>query len=1337
MTKSLMIKFFFFVTSSFLVAAQQEKLHYEHLLPGQTVNQNTVMAILQDRQGFMWFGTNEGLHRFDGYQLKTFRHEYGNPNSLSSDFIVRLMEDSKGNIWIATVHGGVNVYNPRLNSFCAYQHDAENPNTLSNNNVRSIYEDKEGMIWIGTIGGGLNKFDPKTESFTNYKHDKNDTNSIKQNYVTDIIEDSDGFLWIGLNGYGIDKFDKKKEKFTNYQIQLDNPTKTFRSNVIRDLYDDGNGNIWAATYYGLNKLNKTTGNFTHWAGDLSEKRGLKTPSLHGIVKSEKDYLWIITFGGGIHKFNLQKEEFVFVTDLHKTAKNLYTAYRDRTGIIWLGTDGNGVCRYYDIPKFNFVTIPGLQKYVSKIFVDNEGKKWLGTIGQGIYMINNDHQIQQINVNHGLSQNFVESITQDTIGNIWIGTNGAGLNCFDPTTYTFSVYRYQHGNPKSLYHDSVFTTYADPWGSLWFGTSAGLSFFDKTTNKSFGRMESGSVHDILRIDKQLWLATGNGLLQYDIVANTLALSPVSAEISNKGILHRNVNCIFNNDKGETYLGTNGGVNLYDPKKERFVDVHKIYQMPYVEVTAITQDHHRNLWLLTNKGLLHLDRISKTAKFFDQSDGMKFSSKAIYFDSSTSQILIGGIGGYYAFHPDAIIKNNYSPPVILTDVKLFNKSVSVEQTDRFSLGQTINFTEEIALSYKENMISFEFAALNYKAPEKNQYTFKLEGFDKDWIVTDASYRFATYTNLDPGNYTFMVKGSNNDGVWSDVPTSLKLIITPPFWKTWWAYILYTLMGIVALIFARQQIIRRERLRNKLQQEHLALQKMQEVNTLKSQFFANISHEFRTPLTLIIGPLEKMLRQRSNGKKKELTIMHQNAKRLLRLINQLLDLSRLETGKLTIKKEEKELIRFIRTITSSFDSLADQKKIQFKKQVPAKSCTALFDPDKLEKILYNLLSNAFKFTPEQGSVTIAITFNVSDPDHELLIFISDTGKGIENENLDTIFDRFYRTKESVKDEIEGTGIGLALTKELIDLMKGTIHVESEKGKGTVFRISLPIEILEMKSSIATNAKKKRIEVFSEPLVEKEIPTDSNPVLLIVEDNEDLRYYIRECLGNHNYQFIEAANGKEGLEKAMETVPNIIISDLMMPKMNGMELCKLLKTHERTNHIPFIMLTAKASKDSKMEGLETGADDYITKPFESKELTLKIKNFLQQQIILREKFKKELLTEPYEKGHPFQKDCFIDKLRLVIEKNIDDPDLTVDLLSKELAMSRVQLYRKTLAVTGLSPSDFIRIVRLKKASCLLQRQDNNVSDVAYAVGFNNLSYFTKCFRGMFGKTPSEYRNN
>ncbi|MDQ3534289.1 MAG: ATP-binding protein, partial [Bacteroidota bacterium] len=674
-----------------------------------------------------------------------------------------------------------------------------------------------------------------------------------------------------------------------------------------------------------------------------------------------------------------------------------------------------------------------------------------------------------------------------------------------------------------------------------------------------------------------------------------------------------------------------------------------------------------------------------------------------------------------------------------------------------------TDRIELPYDENFLSFEFVVLNYDAPEKNQYAYKLEGLDKDWIYS-GTRRFASYTNLDPGAYTFRVKASNNDGIWNEQGAYLHLAILPPWWQTWWAYSLYGFMGICFLYVLRQYTVNRERMKHELKIQRLEAEKMHEIDHLKSRFFANISHEFRTPLTLILGPLEKITSSHTEEKpdKSVYHMMLRNARRLLHLINQLLDLSKLEAGSMKLEEKPADLVAFLKAMVFSFTSLAEMKQIQYHFQFPSEHPVVYFDADKLEKIITNLLSNAFKFTPEGGEVAVIIklqpadkqalsTFpadliqrGISSKANILELIVQDSGKGIPQDQIDKVFDRFYQADTSHTREQEGTGIGLSLVKELVELFSGEIAVESQPGQGSCFTVRLPLLVANFKQVTLTGNNLPPIPINHNlnspengftvaPYPEIENPDPEAPLILIIEDNADVRFFIRENL-QPVYQVIEAADGKEGYKLAVKNIPDLILSDVMMPKMDGVELCSKLKTNEKTAHIPVILLTAKASGGDKVEGLETGADDYLIKPFESTELLVRIKNLIDSRRKLREIFSREITLGPTSITINSVDEQFLQRIMKIIEEHMEDTSFDVEIFSREAGLSKIQLHRKLKALTNESPGDFIRIMRLKRAADLLSQNAGTIAEVAYKVGFQEPSYFTRCFHKQFGKTPSEF---
>ena len=763
----------------------------------------------------------------------------------------------------------------------------------------------------------------------------------------------------------------------------------------------------------------------------------------------------------------------------------------------------------------------------------------------------------------------------------------------------------------------------------------------------------------------------------------------------------------------------------------------------------------MWLSTNNGLSKFDPETGVFRNYDEKDGLATSAfiQRVTVKDAQGFMFFGGIGGLTRFHPDSLKDNPNIPPVVLTDFQLFHKSVPIDpalsenRKIGFYLSKNISRLDGIELSYRENVFSLEFAALDYRNPMKNQYAYKLEGFNEDWIYTDASSRTATYTNLDPGKYVFHVKGSNNDGLWNEAGTSLQITITPPWWETKPAYLGYFLLIVTTLILLYRIRLSRVRLQYQAEMDHLEAERYHEMDELKSRFFANISHEFRTPLTLILGPIDKIL---SRIKEREwvpdLQLVQKQAHRLLQLVSQLLDLSRLEARRLKLQASQRNIIPLLKGTVLSFASLADRKKITLTFNSDREIIQVYCEKDIIVKIINNLLSNAFKFTATGGKIKVDVRtgsdHNIDD-EGILVITISDTGIGIAPERIDNIFNRFYQVDSSETREHEGAGIGLSLTKELVELHKGNISVESLEGKGTTFTVSLPLgksylepgEIIDERAGESLGSGSLLTEPEFVSVQQSSTSKKGMPIVLIVEDNTDVRSYIRGYL--EDYRCFEAADGKEGLRLALKKIPDLIISDIMMPKMDGVELCQRIKTDVQTSHIPVILLTAKADIESKLEGLETGADDYLTKPFETKELQARVKNLIDQRRFLRERFRRELILEPEDMPVSSIDERFLKQALDLVYEHLDDPDFNVELFSQKIFMSRRHLNRKLKALTDQTTTGFIRSVRLKRAAQLLGQQSATVSEIAFQVGFQDLSYFTQCFHKEFSKTPTVYMND
>jgi signal transduction histidine kinase/DNA-binding NarL/FixJ family response regulator len=834
----------------------------------------------------------------------------------------------------------------------------------------------------------------------------------------------------------------------------------------------------------------------------------------------------------------------------------------------------------------------------------------------------------------------------------------------------------------------------------------------------------------------------------------------------------VYCSYN---GTLWAGTNNGLNRFDPETGTFEYFNIKNGFNAYFVFCVRTDGSGNVWASTEKGLTRFNpdaEEGKRFKLFSTSDGLPFDKIYPYhFDKGKDgRFYMGGERGfglgYFSFHPDSIKDNTLIPPVVITGFKVKNNDIPLDTA--------ISYKKQLHLQYDQNFIAFEFASLDYNDPGKNEYYYKLEGMDDDWIYS-GNRRFANYTGLSPGSYVFRVKGSNNDGYWNEAGASLAITIAAPPWKTWWAYLLYGLFIFTVLYLIFRYYLKRQQLLHKLALEHVQTEKLEELDRMKSRFFANISHEFRTPLTLILGPIEKLKSYiKDKEPKEDLNMMHRNARRLQNLINQLLSLSKLESGKMKLQSQEVNIISLVNRYVQSFESLAKQKKIEFKFNSSETKIPLFVDKDKIEKILYNLLSNAFKFTEEGGRIEVSVTpinppsrgdkaeskISPLEGGRGVNITISDTGRGIPQEKLPHVFDRFYQVDDNYTKDQEGSGIGLALTKELVEIHHGIITVESQLEKGTTFTVLLPLgkehlkteEIVVHKDSFGEPAS---AEASADKSVDREDPPeqiaelqahetpiddyaekeDTKPLLLIIEDNDDLRSYIRSYLTD-DYQISEAIDGEMGLQKAIEKIPNLVISDVMMPKMDGMELCRRLKTDERTCHIPVILLTAKAAMEDKLEGLETGADDFLTKPFDPQELVIRIRNLIQQRRKLQKIFARNIssIGQLTDSSISSMDKKFMKKSVEVVEENLLDADFNVEQLGQEMNMSRMQLHRKLRALVDQSAGEFIRTIRLNRAAILLKEKTANIAEIAYDVGFNNPSYFSECFRKQFGKLPSEY---
>jgi len=1171
--------------------------------------------------------------------------------------------------------------------------------------VNCIVFDLENKLWIGT-DRGLFRFDPGTGEYDNFVANPGLSGSLSSGQITAALLDRDGDLWFGSSS-GLNRLKPDSQTFETYFADPSNKSNPI--NGVHRLKDAGQGNIWTQSHLdngGVSSFNKKTKKFTNYSAGFD--------------------LWFSSFT------------------------------IDRSGIAWLGNEFRGLYKLNPkAKKFSSFSIKKnkrdiLRGNVIRVFEDQGGKIWIGGYLDGLYRYN-----PQIGVSKFYKVDFeqadspysnrIQSIFQNRNGIFWIGTV-LGLNKLDPNTGRSEIIDPQAGSYVDLNRTSHI--HEDNRGLLWLLTRSGyLVHFNPSTYEAqfftvFGNSDLDGQIEFCDLAEDprgfFWIAAGNnkGLYKFDLARKKLSFVEETGQI--------NIAAIYLDDNGILWCGTvRQGLIRYDTKTDTKTIIREKDGLLSNNIVGLEADQSGNLWLSTQKGLSRYNPQPGTFKHFFKEDGFftdEFSYQA-HAKRKNGELIFGSMHGVVTFHPDSIKDSDYIPPIVLTDFKINNKAISIGGNS--PLKSHISVSDEITLTHAQNDLSLTFAALDFSHPERNRYSFYLENFEDIWRPPGLE-RTAYYTNLDPGDYVFRVKGTNSDGVWNEEATSIKITVLPPWWKTSWAYTFYAVVIGLILYGIRRFELKRTQLKNELEKKGFESRKLKEVDELKSRFFANISHEFRTPLTLILGPLEKLLDEDfPNPAKKQFQLMRRNVQRLQRLINQLLDLSKVEAGKMKLVATSGDIVKAVRTMVLAFSSLAESKDIDLKFDSSRDRIMAYLDPEKFEKIISNLLSNALKFTPEGGSVAVAVSSGDC-----VKIMVSDTGPGISADQLPHIFERFYQLDGSNTREQEGTGIGLALTKEFVELHHGEIRVDSEVGKGTTFTVSLPLGRKHLSDDeIAENADVERRPFVSEQesvLADEKDPwmetgdnsEDGHPVVLIVEDNHDMRRYISDSLAD-SYNILQAKDGQSGLQMAITEMPDLIVSDVMMPEMDGFALCEKLKTDERTSHIPVILLTARASRGSKIEGLETGADDYIVKPFDAEELNVRVQNLIQQREKLRERFQRQIIVQPNEITVNSMDEQFLKRALNVVEQNMSAARFNVQMFAQQMHMSRSQLNRKLGALSGFRANDFIRTLRLKRAAQLLQKRSATVLEIAYEVGFSNPSYFAECFRKEFGVLPSQFAND
>lgn len=1359
-------------------------------------------SIYQDSRGFMWFGTINGLYRYDGYNYKAFHHNPQDSVTISDNLLrSTIFEDNSRNLWIGGSKA-LNKFIRKTERFQRFYSIQLKDSLIPLQNVSTICQDRQGYIWIVNSLNQVVKFSPDISKA--YAVEFSKKTLLAENFNINILYcDHEGSIWAGTS-VGLFLFNPTKMLFEKYPSHKDQ-TGTIGNYEITQILEDGNSILWLATENGIIKADRSLDSLRIYSFNDNEQNLLDN-TIEYIFEdpyNRKEFLLVFTrvslsrlnkHNGKITPYRINE------TNNYDLAQfGLSSRYIDDCNRVWFAIEDVGL-GFLELTHevFEYYQLGVNQKFETKISPvsfceDRFGNIWIGTANGGLmqYDAEMNHVSTFLSKPRSFdklgSYNFIYSVLTDSKDQIWAGHWGLGgiqklmRKSNKGNEYFVAAKRQFQGLSR------IGNIIQDRNGSIWFCSLNGVFIIEDIGSDTINWVEfpitlSENDHKVRSLcedhEGNMWFATqGDGLLYLPHGSrNPTDLINYKNIPGDSSSLPDNILfAVCADKKGDIWVGSAFGLSRFEMETQSFTNYNPNTGYDISFVFDIECDNNNNLWLSTDRDLIrfNLENIQgRQLKRITKKDGAPFEDIYTYTISKSDrgQIYIsaprGFSSGFYRFYPDSLKDNTHIPPLVFTDFLVDNKS--------YQLDTTITEINEILLNHDQNFITIKFAALDYKNPEKNEYSYFLEGFDEKWVQA-GNRRLAYYTGIPPGHYTFHVKGSNNDGYWNEKGASVMLTILPPPWKTWWAYSIYGIVLILLFYAWRRYDLKRQRLKQELEVEHIQTEKLAELDRMKSQFFTNISHEFRTPLTLILGPVNKIIKYTGDNKiREDLKIVSRNAQRLQRLINQLLNLSQLDAGKLKLQAQKTEIVDFIKKYIQSFESLAIQKNIEYNFHSGSDKMEAYIDRDKMEKILSNLLSNAFKFTNEGGTIEVQVdSWHMTEggskqqsgnhnspggsgetsPGTSVKITVSDTGPGIGQERLPHIFDRFYHSLDDTYIQ-EGSGIGLALVKELVELHHGKIEVESKVGTGTKFMLYFPAgrnhlkddELLAEEIDTSITVDIPDIDDMShtgmEDRIAKAHPQNEKelPLVLIVDDNADMRSYIRGYLDSR-YRVIESMNGKEGLTRSAEEVPDLVVSDVMMPVMDGYEFCKRVKYDERTSHIPVILLTAKAGRDDKLTGLETGADDYMTKPFDGEELLIRIKNLIEQRDRLAKTFQdktgkggRENWFELPERSIRSLDERFMEKAAKVVEERLHDPNFNTEAFCEQMALSHSQLYRKIKALTQLTPNEFIRTARLNRAALLIAGKSANIAEIAYDVGFNNPSYFAECFKKKYGVLPSEY---
>lgn len=1297
---------------------------FRHFSVEDGLSSNSVRAIMQDRYGFMWLGTDDGLNRYDGTTIKVY-----NLNPKGTDDYISSLYDTTDNIWVGT-ENGVYVFDYETESFEPFKALTVQGDSIKSN-VNHIAEDRDGNLWFSTVGQGIFKYNVSKHHLKRYEF--KDANGL----MASVLVDSENQIWAVTNwgSPAVSKLNKAENKFVPFPITYE--AKQYDSNSLVMLEDSEHA-LWLGTWEcGLQKIDRYTGRATTY---LHPSKGKGTTHIHSLVEYAPHQL-LIGSDDGLLLFNTLTYEHKLFTEDETNSYSLsnrfvYPIVKDREGGTWVGTYYGGV-NYLSPNAGQFESFAHSRFFnsvngtiIGRFCEDSYGHIWIASDNGGLsrFFPKNKQFAHYMPDKHknSLSYHNVHALCMDD-DDLWIGTYTGGVNVLNTKTGAFRVYNSKGGDLTTIDGTSSYAIFRDREKRVWVTSMTGINMYNREEDNFIRIKDLGALTiDIDQdADGNIWFSTqGKGLFRYNPDKKTWKNYVHSK--ANGELVSDEVNCVLIDDNGNMWVGTKNGLCKYNSGEDRFEEIP--LDIPSHNICGIVEDQHM-LWLTTTKGLVRYAS-GENCQVFMRSDGLQseqFLPNAV-LKASDGKIYVGSVNGFNSFYSYQIKTNKVLPPVVITGLEIFNKEIRIGDK---KLPKALNQTTELDLSYKDHVFSLLYASLSYCTPEKNQYAYKLEGFDKDWNYVGSQNK-ATYTNLHPGTYVFKVKATNNDGIWNNQEASLNITIHPPFYWNTASKILYFILICIVLLLLIRFLLRRTEKKHITEINQLNVSKEREVHEAKIKFFTMIAHEIRTPVSLIIGPLEKIMKSSIPMPAvlwNNLNIIDRNSQRLLFLVNQLLDFRKVEQEGIDIKYASHNIRQLLQAVCERFEPFITHHGAHLEVEYPDADFTAMVDGEAITKLISNLLTNASKYTKDK----VILSCVVHPEQNTFVVKVTDNGTGISEEDRKKIFKPFYQAM----DNKPGTGIGLSIVKSIVESHNGCIDVESEINKGSSFIVTLPIE------QIGATAKDGGTDVFN-PAIPEDLLSESlsvvssknKPLMLIVDDNEEMLNFLSSSF-SAQYSVLTAGDGVEALEELRKHEVTLIVSDWMMPRMDGVEFCKTLRADQAISHIPFILLTAKTDADSKIEGMDCGADAYIEKPFSIQYLEACIKNLLDLRRLLRQKFSKMPLVPLNSIARNSVDNKFLTRINEIIEQKFSDSELTVDFLAEQLGISRSGLFSKIKTLADVTPNELIQIVRLKKAASLLAENKYRINEVCYMVGFNNPSYFAKCFQRQFGIKPGEFANN